>query len=266
MKFPQINDFCRLIVLFGATAGFGAAAADTVTVAVASNFTNTLTEIAVEFEQTSGHSIRVVPGSSGRLYAQIVNGAPFDVFLSADRERPLKLEDDGLAVPGSRFTYAIGELVLLAMVPGPAGANCSEALTNLGNEKLAIANPSVAPYGQAAVQYLADVGVLEALTPNLVYGENIAQTFQFIATGNVRYALIARSQLNESHSVTGPDDVLSGCVELIHKQDDVLAQQAVLLQRAGQSDAATSFLAYLAGDNARQVIVSYGYSVAGGDN
>ena len=169
--------------------------AEDVRIAVATNFLATLNEIATTFEKDTGHSAVVSSGSSGKLYAQIIHGAPFDVFLSADSKRPKLLEDDGLAVTGSRFTYAVGRLTLWSSDPDMIKGNGKDVLTNNRFTRLAIANPKTAPYGVAAKSTLQALGLWDYLYDRLVQGENIGQTFQFVYSKNAEIGFVALSQV-----------------------------------------------------------------------
>lgn len=231
-----------------------AAAADTVTVAVASNFRATAELIAAEFEVQTGHEVRISAASTGKLHAQIVHGAPFDVLLAADAESPLLLEESGAAVPGSRFTYAIGILVLWSA--SADGAGCRDDLSTPGKFHLAIANPVTAPYGRAAEEFLRTAGLWESLLSQLVYGENVAQTMHFAVSGNARYALVAKSQ--------ALDAALPSATCLWPVPADThqpLVQQAVLLARAADRETAKSFLRFLQSTAARDTIRRSGYGV-----
>ena len=226
--------------------------AETVTVAVASNFADTARVLANDYEQTTGHEVRIVQGSTGKLHAQIVNGAPFDVFLSADVERA-----EGLpAEDAARFTYAIGRLVVWSGDPSLEDGDCLEALTDADSSRVAIANPALAPYGRAAKEFLESRGLWEQVRPRLVYGENVAQALQFAATGNARIAFVAESQLgNEALPATGCAFRVPG------NGDTVLEQQAVLLPRAADSEAAVSFFNFLRSPGARATIEARGYGL-----
>jgi molybdate transport system substrate-binding protein len=186
--------FCLAVLILG----LPAAAAETLTIAVASNFSRPALELASRYEETTGLPVRITTGSTGKLYAQISNGAPFDILLAADSARPALLERSGLGVAGSRFTYAIGGLVLWTFDTEFTDLDCRAALTDLGRNRLAIANPETAPYGAAAKQFLQSVHLWEKVTPHLVYGENIAQALQFVASGNASLGLIAKSQAIDS--------------------------------------------------------------------
>ncbi|MEP6607719.1 MAG: molybdate ABC transporter substrate-binding protein [Burkholderiaceae bacterium] len=239
---------CTLIVL-----GAFSARADEVNVAVASNFTAPINVIAAEFEKDTGHKARLAFGSSGRFYAQIKNGAPFDLFLSADEETPAKLAQEGLADAASRFTYAIGSLVLWSAKPGFVDGKGVVLKANRFS-KLAIANPKTAPYGRAAIETLARLGVLSSVEPKFVQGENIAQTFQFVQTGNAELGFIALSQVMQDGSIKdGSAWVVPA--EMHHP----IRQDAIELSAGRGNAAAAALLAYLKTEKAQRVIRSFGY-------
>jgi molybdate transport system substrate-binding protein len=226
--------------------------ADSITVAVASNFARSAVELAERFEAETGIPVRLSNGSTGKLYAQIVNGAPFDVFLAADTERPARLEQTGHAVPKSRFTYAKGALVLWSRSAG----DCQVALGDGSSGRIALANPKTAPYGKAAVEYLSGAGFWDSVSGRAVYGENINQALQFVATGNAVVGLIAKSQL------AAPELPAAACTwEVPSASYTGLEQQAVLLARAADNAAAKSFYAWLQSDAARKIIGRHGYEV-----
>lgn len=236
-------------VVLAALLHAGTAAAGEVRVAVAANFTAAAKEIAAAFEETSGDTAVLSFGSTGQLFTQIAQGAPFDVFLAADRARPEKAVADGLAVEGSRFTYATGKIVLYSTDPDLVSGEAT--LSDASFDKLAIANPETAPYGAAAVETMTALGVTETLAPKLVQGSNIAQTYQFVATGSAELGFVALSQL------TGTDGGSRWVVpETLY---DPIAQDAVLLAGAADDEAARAFLAFLKGPEARAVIERYGY-------
>ena len=246
----------RLITVLLAAFALPAATAEPLTLAVASNFSIPARELAATFADETGHAVRLAGGSTGKLYAQLINGVPFYVFLAADAERPRLLEESGQGVASSRFTYAIGSLVLWSRDPAFADTDCGDALRALGNRKLAIANPLTAPYGAAAKAFLQSIDLWEAVQPQLVYGENIAQTLQFAATGNASLGLIA-----ESHArVNGLPEAT--CTWPVPASSHLpLEQQAILLRRATDNAAAHDFLAFLRDEEARDIISSGGYTV-----
>jgi molybdate transport system substrate-binding protein len=231
--------------------------AEQLTVAVASNFLQPARALAEKFEAESGQPVRVTTASTGKLYAQIVHGAPFDVLFAADKVRPLLLEESGLGVKGTRFTYAVGRLVLWSGDSAMSGASCEDALASLGKRRLAIANPITAPYGAAAKEYLEAAGFWQSVEPQLVYGENIAQTLHFVVSGGANFGLIARSQAMDKRL---PD---AACSWLIPQDmHEPLAQQAILLHRGEENRTAAEFLAFVAGPGGRQIIEEHGYLVA----
>jgi molybdate transport system substrate-binding protein len=218
-----------------------------VKVAVAANFTAAMKEIAADFEQASGHHAVVSYGSTGKLYAQIENGAPFEVFLAADQKRPKLLEEKGKA--GGRFTYAVGKLVLWS---SDAKQTVDEqTLRDGGFHKLAIANPKTAPYGTAAVEILRNLGLYDALESKLVIGDTIAQAHQFVATGNAELGFVALAQIaldDGGGRWPIPDDLYSP-----------IRQDAVLLGKGKDNPAARALLDYLRSDAVVAIIHKYGY-------
>ncbi len=231
-----------------------AASQERVTVAVASNFARTATEIADRFTAETGHQVRISAASTGKLYAQIINGAPYDILLAADVERPRLLEEAELGVKGTRFAYAFGTLVLWSRDPGVAAAGCRAQLLHLDKKHLAIANPETAPYGVAAREFLLDAGLWERVRPRLVMGENILQTLHFVASGNASLGLIARSQ------TSNPVLPSPTCEWVVPTHTySPLEQQAILLQRAADNKAANEFLNYVRGPAGREQITGHGY-------
>lgn len=223
------------------------------TVAVAANFSAPMTAIAAAFEKASGHKVSLASGATGKFYAQITNGAPFDVLLAADAETPAKLVQEGQAVSGSQFTYAVGKLALWSAQPGLV--DNQGAVLKKGNFKhLAIANPRVAPYGAAAMEVLNALGVAASLENRLVLGENIVQTHQFVATGNAELGFVALSQIyKEGQFAAGSYWVVPAELYSPIKQD------AVLLNHGKDNPAAADLLVYLKSDAAKAVIRAYGY-------
>ena len=239
--------------LTAAIAGF--AHADEVQVAVAANFTAPMQQIAAQFEKDSGHKAVLSFGATGKFYAQIVNGAPFELLLAADDETPARLEKEGQGVAGSRFTYAIGKLVLWSADPALVDAK-GEILKKGGFRHLALANPKTAPYGAAAVETMGKLGVLSTLQPLFVQGENISQTQQFITTGNAELGFVALSQVFKDGRITG------GSAWIVPASlYEPIRQDAVLLARGKDKPAAAALAAYLKGDKAKAVIRSFGYEL-----
>lgn len=224
-------------------------------VAVAANFAEPMKAIAAVLQKTSGHTLKISTGASGAFYTQIKNGAPFDVFLSADNERPEMLEKDGLAQPGTRFTYANGKLVLWSVRPGRVdGQGAVLKAADLG--KVAFANPKTAPYGAAALQVLDKLGLKDALAPKLVQGESIGQTFNFVKTGNADVGFVAMSQVLEGGQLK------EGSMWVIPQtQYDAIRQDAVLLKKGAGNEAAKALLQLLQSPNIKDLIRSYGYDL-----
>jgi molybdate transport system substrate-binding protein len=225
-----------------------------VNVAVAANFAAPMQVIAEAFERESGHKAKLAFGSTGKFYAQIKNGAPFDVLLSADDETPAKLVEEGAADAASRFTYAIGSLVLWSSKPGFVDAN-GEVLRRGAYSKLALANPKTAPYGRAAIETLTGLGLLSAAEPKFVQGENIAQTFQFVSSGNAELGFVALSQVMKDGKV--PHGSAWMVPAAMHQP---IRQDAVLLAGARGNAAARALLEHLKGADARKVMRSFGYA------
>jgi molybdate transport system substrate-binding protein len=226
-----------------------------VQVAAAANLGPAIQKIAAAFASDTGHRAVVALGSTGRFHAQIRNGAPFEVLLAADQETPGQLESEGLAVAGSRFTYAVGRLVLWSAQEGVVDPR-GEVLRQPPAGKLAIADPRLAPYGRAAVETLRGLGLLAAWQPHLVQAENIAQAHQFVASGNARIGFVALSQVVEQGRVT------RGSGWIVPEQDHApIRQDAALLARGANKPAAAAFLAYLRGDAARSILRDAGYGL-----
>lgn len=243
----------RLFLLVFALLAFGAARAAEVHVAVAANFTVPMQKIAAAFERDTGHRAVLAFGSTGRFHAQLRNGAPFDVLLAADQETPARLEQEGLGVPGTRFTYAVGRLVLWSASPGVVDER-GEVLRRPGQGKVAIADPRLAPYGAAAVEVMQRLGVEAALRARLVQGESISQAYQFVATGNAAFGFVALSQVMVGGRVDrGSAWVIPADLHAPIRQD------AVLLGRARHHPAARALLQYLRGEAAHAILRTHGY-------
>jgi molybdate transport system substrate-binding protein len=227
---------------------------DEVHVAVAANFAVPFQVIARELEAASGHRVVVTTGSTGALYAQIAAGAPFEVFLAADAERPRRLEEEGLAVAGSRFTYARGRLAL--WWPGREVADGPALLAAGRFDRLAMASPATAPYGRAALQALETLGLREAIEPKLVLGTDVGQAYQFVATRNADLGFVARSQLDRESE---------GAAWLVPERLHApIEQQAVLLTLGEAEAAAVDLLDWLRGEETRRVLDRFGYGTGGG--
>lgn len=231
------------------------ARAGEVRVAVASNFAAPMERIAVLFQQQSGHTLKISPGASGKFYAQIASGAPFDVFLSADDTNPQRLEREGLAVGGSSFVYALGKLVLWSAQPGLVDAK-GAVLGKANFNKLAYADPKLAPYGLAARETLEKLGLWNSVQGKLVTGENITQTYQFAATGNAELGFVALSQVYKDGKVT------EGSSWLVPSNlYSPIKQSAVQLSAAKDPAAAKAFLTFLKSKKAAEIIRSFGYEL-----
>ena len=224
-------------------------------VAVAANFAEPLKAVAAVLKKNTGHTLVITAGATGKLYAQIKNGAPFDVLLSADRATPELLEKEGLVAPGSRFTYATGKLVLWS-----ANANRVDAdgkvlsLPKLG--KVAYANPKLAPYGAAALEVMDKLGLSATLAPKLVQGESIGQTYTFAYSGNADVGFVALSQVLEGGKLK------SGSMWLVPQNLYApIRQDAVILQSSASNEAAQALMKLLKSPNIKDLIRSYGYAL-----
>lgn len=241
-----------LLVALLASAGLHAAE---VQVAVAANFTEPAKQIAAEFARDTGHLAKLSFGSTGKFYTQITNGAPFEMLLAADDSTPARLEREGHAVAGSRFTYAVGTLVLWSSKANFVDAG-GEVLKSGRFNKLSIANPKTAPYGAAALETLKKLNLIEAVQPKFVQGENISQTLQFVSTGNADLGFVALSQVFQDGRITGG----SAWIVPAGMHDPIL-QDAAILKRGEHNPAAAALQAYLKGDKARAIIRRFGYAI-----
>jgi molybdate transport system substrate-binding protein len=233
----------------------GNAYADQVQVAVAANFTAPMKVIAADFEKDTGHKAALSFGATGKFYAQIKNGAPFDILLAADDETPAKIEKEAFGVAGSRFTYAIGKLVLWSAKPDFVDDK-GDVLKKGGFEHIALGNPKLAPYGVAAVETMTKLGLMSALEPKFVQGENIAQTFQFVSTGNAELGFVALSQVYENGKLKSG----SGWI-VPANMHNAIRQDAILLSKGKGNPAAEALLKFLKSDKAKAVIKAYGYDL-----
>ena len=224
-------------------------------VAVAANFAAPMKAIATELEKTTGHRLKITVGATGKLYAQIKNGAPFDVLLAADAKTPTQLEADGLAQAGNRFTYATGKLVLWS--PDASRVDAQGAVLHQGGfRKLAFASPKVAPYGLAAVQVMDRLGLSAALASKLVQGESIGQTFGFVFTGNAELGFVALSQVMEGGQLK------SGSMWVVPQHlYQPIRQDAVVLERGAANPAAQALATLLKSPGIQDLIRSYGYGI-----
>ena len=245
----------KFLTLFSGLLFAVAAHADEVQVAVAANFTAPMQQIAAEFEKDTGHKTVLAFGATGKFYAQISNGAPFEVLLSADDETPARLEKELLAAPRTRFTYAIGKLVLWSAKEGFVDSK-GDVLRTGKFTHLSLANPKTAPYGAAAIEAMKKLEVFENIQPRLVQGENISQAHQFIATGNAELGFVALSQVYKDGKVT------SGSAWIVPANLYApIRQDAVILAKGRSNRAATALVDYLKTNKARAIIKSYGYEL-----
>ena len=250
----------RAIIAAAVALIVGVAQVEQIQIAVASNFMAPMKVIAANFEQRTGHQVQLSFGASGKFYAQIRNGAPFHLFLSADQEKPIALERDGLVVPDSRFTYALGSLVLWSSKSDFIDGEASVLRRGQFN-KLALANPKLAPYGVAAVQVLEKLNLRQTTESKWVQGENIAQTFQFVSTGNAELGFVALSQVIDN------GELKTGSAWLIPEAlYQPIRQDAVWLQQGENSEAAKALWQFLQSESARQLIKRFGYQVENEQN
>lgn len=263
ISMTQRNAWCRLGLALALLATMAGAHADDVSVAVAANFRAPMEAIAPEFKRLTGHNIVASYGATGKFYAQIRNGAPFEVLLAADDKTPARLEQEGAAVAGTRFTYAIGTLALWSPKPDlvdirgdilrrSAGTDSGGAA---GVAHIALADPKLAPYGAAAVQALKALGLHDALQPRFVTGEDINQAYQFVASGNAELGFVALSQITREGELTG------GSAWIVPRNLYApIRQDAVLLASGRDKPAALALLQFLRGDWALARMISFGYA------
>lgn len=251
----MLKRLSRLSVLLLGVAAHTLVLADEAQVAVAANFAEPIKAIAAVLEKTTGHKLKITLGATGKLYAQITNGAPFDVLLAANTDTPAALEKDGLAQPGSRFTYATGKLVLWSADAAKVDAK-GDVLKNGNFRKLAYAAPKIAPYGAAAIQVMEALGLQTALAPKLVQGESIGQTFTFVFTGNAELGFVSMSQVLEGGQLK------SGSMWVIPQNlYRPIQQDAVLLKHGASNPAAQALMTLLKSSNIKDLIRSYGYAL-----
>ena len=222
-------------------------------VAVAANFSAPMQQIALAFQKDTGHQLRLSFGATGGIYAQIKNGGPFDVFLSADQLTPQKIEAEGLGVPQTRFTYATGQLVLWSKQDGLVDDK-GQVLRSKNIQRIALANPKLAPYGAAALEAMTQLGLLDELKPKLVQGDNIAQTYQFVSTQNAQLGFVALSQVFADGKITSG----SGWVLPSSLYKPIL-QDAILLKNGKDNSAAKALMLYIKGDKAKEMMKRFGY-------
>lgn len=251
----MIGNLKTIVVGLAALSTATMAQAGEVQVAVAANFTAPMKLIAAEFERSSGHKALLSFGGTGKFYAQIRNGAPFEILLAADAETPRRLEQEGLGVAGSSITYAVGKLALWSADAGLVDAK-GEVLTSGNYRHIAIASPKLAPYGAAAQQVLERLGLTTALAPKIVQGENIAQTYQFIKSGNAELGFVALSQVYAQGAVKeGSAWIVPAALYSPIRQD------AVLLMKGKDNPAAAALLQFMRSEQAQAVIKSFGYDL-----
>jgi molybdate transport system substrate-binding protein len=231
------------------------ARAEQVQVAVAANFSAPMQVLAAEFEKSSGHKLAIAYGSTGKFYAQIRNGAPYDVLLAADDETPRKLAQEGMALAETQFTYAKGRLVLWSAkesLVDPRG----EVLNKAAFDHLALANPKLAPYGAAAIETVKALGIHDALSPKFVLAENIAQAYQFVKSGNAQLGFVALSQVMKD------DKIGEGSAWVVpSKLHQPILQDAIVLDKGRGKAAALALLSYMRGEKSKALIRSYGYEL-----
>lgn len=245
----------KLAILIAALSLTALAHADEVQVAVAANFTAPMQHIVPAFEKATGHKLVAAYGATGKFYAQIRNGAPFEVLLSADDETPARLARENAAVAATQFTYAKGKIVLWSAQSALVDEQ-GEVLKRGGFDHLALTNPKLAPYGMAAVEAMKALGLHEALAPKFVTGENLAQTYQFIKSGNAPLGFIALSQvMKDGKIVEGSAWLVPTALYQPIKQD------AIVLDKGKDKPAAAALMQYLKGEQARAIIQSYGYDL-----
>lgn len=252
-NFAVVLSQCTVLLALFVLLRPGLSAAAEVQVAVAANFTGPMKRVAEEFEKETGHKAVLSYGATGRMYAQVMNGAPFDMFLSADDETPAKLEKNGAAVAGTSFTYATGRLVLWSATPGLVDDKAAVLLRN-EFKHLAIAAPKLAPYGAAAMETLAKIGMLSLLQAKMVTGESIGQTYSMISSGNAELGFVAMAQVFEDKRLK------SGSVWIVPASlHSPLKQVAVLLARGRSNPAALQLMTFMKSGQARAIMNSFGY-------
>jgi molybdate transport system substrate-binding protein len=246
-----------LAVLGVALFGSAPVMADTANIAVAANFTKTIEEIGQLFEKETGHQVKFSFGPTGKLYAQIKNGAPFDAFFGADEKRPLKTAEDGIGIEKSYFVYAQGQIALYS-ANYPVAEHALEVLKEAKFNHLAIANPKTAPYGERAEAYLQKVGLYEGVKAKLVNGESIAHAFQYVVTNNAEIGFVALSQLVDPQSPV----YRKGQYWIVPQSEyKPINQGAILTQRGANNAAATAFMEFVKTPKAIEIIQRYGYNV-----
>jgi len=253
MKF-SVKLASKILLFVASLMPVAAVYAETLNVAVASNFAYTLKLLSDDFNKQSGHQLRISSASTGKLYTQIQHGAPFDVFLAADENRPDLLVENRDADPATAYVYARGQIVLMSnIVPAK---NCQDVLSSSALKRLSIANPKTAPYGVAAKQVLDKLGLWQKLKPRLVKGENIAQTLQFVSTKNAQAGFVAKSMLNMGKHVD------YACIwDIPTDMYSAISQKMVVLNKARNKQSVQVFVRYMHSSRAKEIIKASGYDV-----
>ncbi len=247
---PLLNGLLACILVAAAPAF-----ADEISIAVAANFTAPMKLIAAEFEKESGHKVVASFGATGKFYAQIKNGAPFEILLAADDETPTKLVKENAGVVGSQFTYAVGKLVLWSAKPGLVDG--AGAVLKKGDfAHLSVADPKLAPYGAAGVETMKALGVYESVQPKVVTAENITQAYQFISSGNAELGFVALSQVLKDGKIEGSSWLVPANLYSPIRQD------AVVLDKGKGQPAVDALMKFLKGDKAKAIIKSFGYELS----
>ena len=244
--------FCFTLILLSALSH-----AEEALVAVATNFAHVARQLELSFEQTTGHRVTISSGSTGKLYTQIINGAPFDILLAADHERPILLEESGLGVEGTRFTYAFGRLALVSADANQLRVAVRESIEKSEFAALAIANPALAPYGVAAREVLRSLHLWNQVQDRLVMGENVGQAYALIATGNAELGLVSLSLVQNQRTLPS-----AAYIEVSSDLHEPIRQDALLLSHGKEKPAARAFLEYLRQAQARAIVAVAGYEVA----
>ena len=257
--FRRIQILFYIVLFFSTFTNLAASAenrGDDILAAVATNFYNPFREIAEQFEQQTGHKVQIISGSTGKLYAQIVNGAPFDLFLSADSWRPKLLEQEGKAILETRFTFALGKITLWSHNPNVVSQNGKLTLQKNNFTHIALANPATAPYGRAARQTLKRIGLWKKIQPMVVQGENIGQVFQFVSSQNAELGFVALSQVLDPKN-----NIIGSRWDVPQNLYDLLEQDVIVLKNAENNFKAMALWKFLGDKLAKQIIKKYGYGL-----
>ena len=254
---PNILFYASLFLWYFISPGFASEArANQVLAAVAANFYNPFKDITGQFEKKTGYRVQIISGSTGKLYAQIINGAPFELFLAADRRRPELLEQEGIAITGTRFTYAIGKITLWSPNADLISRNGQSILRKINFTHIAMANPITAPYGKAALQTLQKLGLWKEVQSLVVQGENVGQTFQFVSSQNAELGFVALSQ------VLDPKNHKKGSRwDIPDELYDPLEQDVIILEKGKNNPGARALWNFLRDESAKRIINKYGYGL-----